>query len=58
MVIQYIYCYLFVDRITLFSLPHAYSLLNQQGEELFLDFFMLSHIVEHWCVVLLLLCFL
>lgn len=54
----YVYCYLFVDRITLISLPHVYSLLNRQGEEAFLDFFMLSYTVEHWCVGLLLLCFL
>lgn len=39
MVIQYIYCYLFVDIITFFSLPHVYSLLKRQGEEPFLDFF-------------------
>lgn len=49
MVIEYIYCYLFVDRVTLFSLSHVYSLLNRQGEEPFLDFIMLSHILEH-CV--------
>lgn len=39
MVIQYMYCYLFVDRITLFSLPHVDSLLNQQVEEPFFGFY-------------------